>query len=88
LTDEKIKLIVKRYRNIATLWLFAFLFFAMTANWFLISKNIDHHIELGLDYVPGEQGYTWGAILSGLYILLLLVFYSIEKILIAMNQQN
>ena len=86
MTKDEIKLIVRRYRNISILWLGAFLLFAITANWFLVSNSIDRYFELGLDYVSGQQGYVWGAIIGGLYIVLYLAFYSIEKILLAMHE--
>ena len=73
MTEEKIRKIVKRYQIISTLWLFAFIVFAIFLNWHLLKSNIDRHYELGVEYVSGEQGYIWGALIFGLFTLLHLV---------------
>ena len=88
MTEEKIRKIVKRYQIISTLWLFAFIVFAIFLNWHLLKSNIDRHYELGVEYVSGDQGYIWGALIFGLYTLLHLVFYSIEKILLYIHAET
>ena len=88
MTEEKIKSIVYRYRVRSTIWLGVFLFFAISANWFLRRSNIEHHYELGLEYTPGDQGYIWMTVILGLNIVLYLLFYSLEKILLYMHHEN
>jgi hypothetical protein len=88
MTEEKIKSIVHQYRKKSAAILAVFLGFAMFANWFLVHSNIERHYELGLEYTSGDQGYIWGAVILGLNIVLLLFFYSLEKILLCLYQEN
>jgi hypothetical protein len=87
-TEEKIKYIVHRYRNKSVVCLLVFLGFAIFANWFLVHLNIERHFELGLEYTSGDQGYIWGTVILGLNIVLYLFFYSLEKILLCLYQEN
>lgn len=88
MTEEKIKSIVHQYRKKSAACLFVFLGFAILANWFLVKSNIERHFELGLEYTSGDQGYIWGTLILGLHIVLLLFFYSLEKILLCLYQEN
>lgn len=88
MTEENIKSIVHRYRKKSAACLLVFLGFAMFANWFLIHLNIERHFELGLEYTAGDQGYIWGTVILGLNIVLLLFFYSLEKILLHIYQER
>jgi len=88
MTEEKIRKIVKRYHIISGLWLTAFILFAIFLNSQLLKSNLDLHYELGVEYVSGDQGYIWGALIFGLYTLLHLFFYSIEKILLYIHAEN
>lgn len=88
MSDENIKKIVKRYNLRSSLWLCVFLMFAVTANWYLIESNISSHSELGLENHSGDMGFIWGAILIGLNVVLQLFFYSLEKILLFLHQEN
>lgn len=88
MTEEKIKSIVHQYRKKSAACLLVFLGFAIFANWFLVNSNIERHFELGLEYTSGDQGYIWGTVILGLNIVLLLFFYSIEKILLCLYQEK
>ncbi|MDR6982674.1 hypothetical protein J2X32_001292 [Rheinheimera pacifica] len=88
MTEEKIKSIVHRYRKKSAACLLVFLGFAIFANWFLVNSNIDRNFEIGLEYTSGDLGYIWGAVIFGLNIVLLLFFYSLEKILLCLYQEN
>jgi len=84
MTEENIKSIVRRYKKKSTAYLSLFLGFALFANWFLVTSNIDRHYELGLEYTSGDQGYIWMTVIFGLNIVLQLLFYSLEKILLCL----
>jgi hypothetical protein len=88
MTEEKIKSIVHQYRKKSAACLLVFLGFAIFANWFLVNSNMERHFELGLDYTFSEQGYIWGTVILGLNIVLFLFFYSLEKILLCLYQEN
>ncbi len=88
MTEEKIKSIVKRYRRISVAWLGVFLGFSLCANWFLIHSKIERHAELGLEYIPGDQGFIWGTVILGLNTVLGLFFYSLEKILLGLYKED
>ena len=87
-TEENIKKIVKRYKLLSSFWLFVFLIIALLANWVLIDSNIRNHSELGLDYHSSHDGFIWGAIIVGLNVVLQLFFYSLEKILLFLQQES
>tara|TARA_B000000441_G_C21429088_1_gene170146 strand:+ start:101 stop:463 length:363 start_codon:yes stop_codon:yes gene_type:complete len=87
-TEENIKKIVKRYKLLSSFWLFVFLIIALLANWALIDSNIRNHSELGLDYHSSHDGFIWGVIIVGLNVVLQLFFYSLEKILLFLQQES
>ena len=87
-SEENIKKIVKRYKLLSSFWLFVFLIIAMFANWALIDSNIRNHSELGLEYYSSDTGFIWGAIIVGLNVVLQLFFYSLEKILLFLQQES
>ncbi|MBQ4831619.1 hypothetical protein J8L84_20300, partial [Alteromonas sp. MMG017] len=87
-SEENIKKIVKRYKLLSSFWLFVFLIIAMFANWALIDSNIRNHSELGLEYYSSDTGFIWGAIIVGLNVVLQLLFYSLEKILLFLQQES
>jgi hypothetical protein len=82
MSEFEIKKIVSKYRKRAALLLGVFSLMAIAANWFLISQNIERRFELGLTQETINQGFTWGAIILGLNVVLWLGFYSMEKVLI------
>lgn len=88
MSEEDIKKIVKRYRMLSTLWLSLFLVVAVSANWALVSSNINSHYSSGLEYYSGDTGFIWGAIILGLNLILQLCFYSLEKVLLFLQQEN
>lgn len=88
MSEENIKKIVKRYKLLSSLWLFVFLMFALLTNWYLVDSSISKHSELGLEYYSSNIGFTWGAIIIGLYVVLMLFFFSLEKILLFLHQEN
>tara|TARA_Y100000296_G_scaffold75248_1_gene94685 strand:+ start:169 stop:555 length:387 start_codon:yes stop_codon:yes gene_type:complete len=87
-SEENIKKIVKRYKLLSSFWLFIFLIIAIFANWALIDSNIRNHSELGLEYYSSDTGFIWGAIIVGLNVVLQLFFYSLEKILLFLQQES
>lgn len=84
--QDEIKRLVNKYRLISIAWLTVFLVFAVFANWFLIESSIERHHELGLDHNLTSTGFIWGTIILGLNIVLHLFFYSLQKILIKVNE--
>ncbi|WP_423186693.1 hypothetical protein ACO1PK_00290 [Alishewanella sp. d11] len=86
--EEKIRAIVYKYRIISTVWLGIALLFSMSANWFLVRSNREHHFELGIEYTSGDQGYIWMVVILGLNVVLYLLFYSLEKILLYIHQEK
>ncbi|MBJ2130323.1 hypothetical protein JC525_15435 [Alteromonas sp. IB21] len=88
MSEENIKKVVKRYKLRSSCWLFVFLIIAMLANWALIDSNIRNHSELGLKYYSSDTGFIWGAIIVGLNVVLQLFFYSLEKILLILQQES
>jgi hypothetical protein len=88
MSEEKIRAIVRRYKIISTLWLLAFSLFAVFSNWYFVKSSIDRHYELGFDYVSGKQGYILLTIILGLYFVLYLAFYSLERVLLFTHQEN
>ena len=88
MSEENIKKIVKRYKLLSSFWLFVFLIIAMFASWALIESNIRNHSELGLAYYSSDTGFIWGAIILGLNVVLQLLFYSLEKILLFLQQES
>ena len=82
MSQDEIKSIVKKYKSKSIKMLMVFLFVAIAANWYLITSGIERQAELGLPYVSMDSGFIWGAIITGLYTVLHLCFYSIEKILL------
>jgi len=80
--EEEIKTIVKKYRTRSIFILCGVLIFSIFVNWYLIDRSIKMHYEAGLEYSSTGGDYTWGAIILGLNVVLISVFYSIEKILI------
>lgn len=80
--QEDIKSTIKKYKLISIACLLVFLLSAISINKYLIDKSIDRHFELGLVYTSTDSGFTWGAIIMGLFIVLYLCFYSFEKILL------
>jgi hypothetical protein len=87
-SEENIKKIVKRYKLLSSFWLFIFLIIAIFANWALIDSNIRNHSELGLEYYSSDASFIWGAIIVGLNVVLQLFFYSLEKILLFLQQES
>ncbi len=88
ITEEKIKSVVHRYRKKSAALLAIFLCFAIFADWLFDDLNSKRRFELGLEYTLSDPGYIWGALIFGLNILLLLFFYSLEKILLCLYQEN
>lgn len=86
--NSEIKKLVRKYNLISTAWLTVFLLFAVLANWFLIDSSIQQRYELGLEYESTNHGYLWGAISMGLFIVLQLFFYSLEKILCSVSYEH
>ena len=82
MSQDEIKSIVKKYKFKSVKILMGFLFIAISANWYLLNSSIERHAELGLPYTSSDTGFIWGAIITGLYTVLSLCFYSIEKILL------
>ncbi|MBA6346592.1 MULTISPECIES: hypothetical protein [unclassified Colwellia] len=82
MSQDEIKSIVKKYKFKSVKILMGFLLIAVFANWYLINLSIERHAELGLPYTSSDSGFIWGAISTGLYTVLALCFYSIEKILL------
>jgi len=81
-SQDEIKSIVKKYKFKSVKILMGFIFVTIAANWYLMSSSIERYAELGLPYVSSDSGFIWGAIITGLYTVLYLCFYSIEKILL------
>ena len=88
MSEENIKKIVKRYKLLSTFWLFVFLIITISANWALIDSNIRNHSKLGLEYHLSDTGVIWVAIIAGLNVVLQLFFYSLEKILLSLQNES
>ena len=82
MSQDEIKSIVKKYKFKSVKILMGFLLIAVFANWYLINSSIERHAELGLPYTSSDSGFIWGAVITGLFTVLSLCFYSIEKILL------
>jgi len=82
MSESEIKAVISKYRTKSILGLLGFLLFAIAANYFLISNNIEHRFELGLPQESTDMGFLTSTIILELNVVLWLVFYSFEKILI------
>ena len=82
MSQDEIKSIVKKYKFKSVKILMGFLLIAVFANWYLINSSIERHAELGLPYTSSDSGFIWGAVITVLFTVLSLCFYSIEKILL------
>ena len=82
MSQDEIKSIVKQYKLKSAKILVGFLLIAVYTNWYLINSSIERHAELGLPYTGGDSGFIWGAVITGLFTVLYLCFYSIENILL------
>jgi len=84
MSPDEITSIVKKYKFKSIKILVGFLFIAIFANWYLVNSSIERHAELGLPYTSTDTGFIWGAIITGLFTVLSLCFYSLEKILLSL----
>jgi hypothetical protein len=82
MSQDEIKSIVKKYKLKSVKILMGFLLISIFANWYLINSSIERHADLSLPYTSSYSGFIWGAIITGLFTVLYLCFYSIEKILL------
>lgn len=76
-----VKIMVQRYRLISSAILCVFLVIAVFINWFFIQIKIDNFEKHGLVYQSDGQGVIWGTIIGGLFMVLWLGFYALEKTL-------
>ena len=83
MTEEKIKLAIRKYRIRGALMLMASFFMFIAFDFYLIQNAR----ELGLSVSP-RYGYTWGAIIIGLNIVFLLCCYVFEKALIELFSKS
>jgi len=82
MSPDEILSTVKKYKLKSVKILMGFLAFAIAVNWYFITSGIERQVELGLPYVSSDSGFIWGVIITGLYTVLYLCFYSIENILL------
>lgn len=88
MSEIEINKVVSKYRRRAVLVLGIFGLLSVSINWWLISEDIERRLEIGLQQSYIFQGFVWGAIIFGLFIVLWLGFYSMEKILVELNQNK
>ncbi|MCC4834780.1 hypothetical protein LMH66_19230 [Shewanella sp. 10N.7] len=82
MSADDIKSTFRKYKLISTGSLLVFLLLAIFINKYLIDNSIQRHYDLGLPYAAADTGFTWMAIIMGLFTVLYLCFYSFEKILL------
>lgn len=88
MSDIELKSIFKKYKRRVNAILSLFIFFFIGANWFLINHGIERRYELGLPQQSIDTGFTWGAILLGLMVVLNLCIYFIENVLVDIFKQQ
>jgi len=88
MSENEIKLIVKKYKRKASLTLVLLWLFAVLVHWLLVGQSIESHATLGIPYSSSNTGY----ILVVLTVGLSAVFHScvniIEKVLIEMSNKD
>jgi hypothetical protein len=87
MSENEIKLIVKKYKRKASFTLVLLWLFAVLVHWLLVGQSIESHATLGIPYSSSNTGFILVVLIVGLSAVFHSCINIIEKLLIEMSNK-